>query len=144
MLQINRGQDIQIKTIGAPVGGVNARDSLAGMPETDAIIADNVFCTPSYVQVRNGSAVWSTGLGGAVETVMAYNGFVTRKLFGISNGSVFDTTVQGAVGAAVITGLGNNRWQHAMFNAGGGNVMPMVNGIAAPRRYDGGTQGSLV
>lgn len=144
MLQINRGQNVQIKTIGAPVGGVNARDSLAGMPETDAIIADNVFCTPSYVQVRNGSALWSSGLGGAVETVMAYNGFVTRKLFGISNGSLFDCTTQGAVGAAIITGLGNSRWQHAMFNAGGGNVMPMVNGVDAPRRYDGGTQGSLV
>jgi len=141
---INMGQNIQVRTVGAPVGGVNARDPLAGMPETDAIIADNVFCTPSYVQVRNGSAVWASGLPSNVETVMAYNGFVTKKLFAISNNSIYDITTQGAVGGASVTGLGSNRWQHAMFNAGGGNVLLAVNGIDAPLRYDGGTQGGLL
>lgn len=133
----------QIKTIPAPVGGINARDSLAAMPATDAIIADNVFCTPSYVQVRNGNAVWATGLTNSVDTVMAYNGFVVRKLFASANSSIYDVTAQGAVGAAAITGLTNTKWQHHMFNAGGGNVLICVNGADAPRRYDGNTQGAL-
>lgn len=141
---MNKGQTTRIKTIGAPVGGVNARDSIAEMPETDAIIADNVFCTPSYVQVRNGSALWASGLGSNVDTVMAYNGAVTTKLFGVSSGSLFDITIQGAVGAAKLTGLGSSRLQHQMFNAGGGPVLLWVNGADLPRRYDGGTQGALV
>lgn len=132
------------KSVPAPVGGVNARDALAAMPPTDAIIADNWFGTPSYVQVRNGESAWATGLPGAVETVMAYNGFTTRKLWGASVTGFYDITTQGAVGAAVVTGLTNARWQHAMFNAGGGNVLLAVNGADAPRRYDGGVQGSLV
>lgn len=144
MLQINRGQNVQTKTIGAPVGGVNARDSLAAMPETDAIIADNVFCTPSYVQVRNGTELWASGMPSTVDTVMAYNGFTVSKLFAVSNGSIYDTTTQGAVGAAKVSGLGNSRLQHAMFNAGGGNVLIWANGADAPQRYDGGTQGALV
>lgn len=141
---INRAQNIQTRTIGAPTGGVNARDSLADMPETDAIVADNVFCTPSYVQVRNGCELWASGMTGAVETVMAYNGFTADKLFSVASGSLYDTSAQGAVGAAKLSGLSNSRLQHAMFNAGGGNVLIWVNGADAPQRYDGGTQGALV
>lgn len=139
-----RQQVAQIKTVPAPVGGVNARDALAAMPETDMIYGDNVFCQPSYVQVREGTESWATGLGASVDTIMAYNGFVIRKLFGISGTSIFDITVQGAVGAASVTGLSNSRWQHQMFNAGGGNVLLAVNGADSPLRYDGGTQGSIV
>lgn len=141
---MNKGQTTRIKTVGAPVGGINARDSLAAMPETDALVLDNWFCTPSYVQVRDGSALWASGLGSNVDTVMAYNGAITQKLFGVSNGSLFDITTQGAVGAAKITGLGSSRLQHQMFNSGGGPVLLWVNGSDAPRRYDGGTQGALV
>jgi len=47
------------------------------------------------------------------------------------------------VGAAVISAMSNSRWQHQMFNAGGGNVLLCVNGADAPRRYDGGVQGGI-
>jgi hypothetical protein len=134
------------QTIPAPIGGVNARDALAQMPPTDAIFSDNWFGTPSYVAVRNGSAVWASGFPGPVETVMAYNGLTSRSLFGVSAGSLFDITnaLGGAVGTAVVTGLTSSRMQHAMFNAGGGNVLLWVNGADAPQRYDGNLQGSLI
>lgn len=131
------------KSVPAPVGGVNARDALAEMPPTDAIVMDNWFPNPSYVAVRNGCQAWATGLPGNVETVMAYNGFTTRKIFSASVAGFYDTTAQGAVSAAVVSGLSNARWQHAMFNAGGGNVLLAVNGADGPRRYDGGTQGGI-
>lgn len=136
-------QKSQIHSVRAPTGGVNARDALAAMPESDAISMDNWFPTPSYVQVRNGSQIWASGLGSAVDTVMAYNGFTLRKLFGIAGSSLYDTTAQGAVGAALVTGLSTSRFQHAMFNAGGGNVLLAVSGGDAPLRYDGAVQGSL-
>lgn len=126
-----------------PTGGVNARDALAAMAPTDAIVMDNMFPTPSYVQVRNGSQTWATGLPAAVETIMAFNGLLARKLFCASATNFYDITSQGAVGAAVVSALSNARWQHAMFNAGGGNVLLCVNGADAPRRYDGGVQGGI-
>jgi hypothetical protein len=104
---------------------------------------DNWFPNPAYVAVRNGCSSWATGLPGAVETVMAYNGVSTRKLFGISSNGIYDCTTSGAVGAAVVSGLSNSRWQHAIFNAGSGNVLLAVNGADAPRVYDGGTQGAV-
>ncbi len=132
------------KSVPSPVGGVNARDALAEMPPTDAVVMDNWFPNLSYLQIRNGSQTWSTGLpNAAVETIMAYNGFLGRKLFAWCNSSLFDVTAQGAVGAAIITGMTNSRWQHAMFNAGGGNVLLCVNGADPPRRYDGSIQGGI-
>lgn len=138
-----RQQSAIIKSVMAPTGGVNARDALANMPATDAIVMDNWFPTPSYVQVRNGSQTWATGLGGNVETVMAFNGLTARKLFAAANNQIFDATTQGAVGAAVVMALSNSRFQAQMFNAGGGNTLIAVNGADAPRRYDGTTQGGV-
>lgn len=131
------------KSVPAPVGGVNARDALASMPPTDAIVMDNWFPNPSYVAVRNGSVSWATGLPDAVETVMAYNGLTNRKLFAASVSGFYDITVQGAVGSAIVSGLSNARWQHAMFNAAGGNVLLAVNGADAPRRFDSNAQGAI-
>jgi hypothetical protein len=135
--------DPQTVSVPAPIGGINARDALAAMAPTDAITASNWFGTPSYVAIRNGQILWASGLPSAVETVMAYNGLTSRKLFGVSGSSIYDITAQGAVGAAIVTSLGNSRLQHQMFNAGGGNVLVWANGAVTPQRYDGGVQGSL-
>lgn len=139
----SRQQTAVVKSVMAPTGGVNARDALANMPPTDAIVLDNWFPTPSYVQVRNGSQTWATGLGNPVETIAAYNGVSARKLFSWAGGKIFDTTAQGAVGAAVVSALNSSRWQTAMFNAGGGNVLLAVDGADAPLRYDGAAQGGV-
>lgn len=126
-------------SVPAPVGGVNARDSLAAMPPTDAVIMDNWFPQPSFVSLRNGSVLWASGLTSNVNTVMAYNGFTSRKMFGVSGSSIFDITAKGAVGAAVVTGLGTDKLQHAMFNAGGGNFLIWVDGLDTPQFYNGTT-----
>lgn len=131
------------KSVPAPVGGVNARDALASMPPTDAIVMDNWFPNPSYVAVRNGCQTWATSLPGAVETIMAYNGVSSRKLFAASSTAFYDCTSNGAATITTVTGLSNARWQHQLFNAGGGNVIITVNGADAPRAYDGGTQGGV-
>jgi hypothetical protein len=141
--QIQRSFDTPSESVPAPVGGVNARDALAAMPPTDAIVMDNWFPNPSFVQIRNGKNSWASALPAAVETVMAYNGLTTRKLWCISGNNLYDITAQGAAPAATLSGFANSRWQHAMFNAGGGNVMPMVNGADVPRAYDGGVQGGV-
>jgi hypothetical protein len=138
-----RQQAVQIKSVMAPTGGVNARDALANMPNTDAIVMDNWFPTPSSVNVRNGSKAWATGLGSAVETVAAFNGLTTRSLWAWAGGNIYNVTSSGAVGTPLVTGLGSSRWQCAMFNAGGGQSLLAVDGVDAPLRYDGGTQGSV-
>lgn len=125
-------------SIPAPIGGLNAVDSIAAMPETDAIVLDNMFCQPTFVSLRNGRVNQSTGLPGWVETVMGYaNAAGAEKLFGISGTAIYDCTTQGAVGAAVVTGLTNARWEYVNVGIPGGSYLYTANGVDKPRLYDG-------
>jgi hypothetical protein len=124
-------------SLPAPIGGWNARDSLADMATTDAVMIENWFPSTSEVILRNGYVSHATGLPSQVETVMSYNAGTTKNLFAISDGEVYDVTAGGAVGAAVLTGLTNSRWQYINVSTTGGNYLYMANGLDAPRTWDG-------
>lgn len=121
----------------APVGGLNGRDSIAAMPLQDAIALDNWFPGTTNVALRNGYENHATGLPAWVETIMPYSAPTSRKLFAISDGEVYDVTSSGAVGAAVVTGLSNSRWEHVNFGTAGGQFLYAVNGLDSPLLYDG-------
>jgi hypothetical protein len=129
----------QTLTLPAPVGGLNARDALAAMPQTDAVTLDNFFPSTTSVNLRNGSFKWSTGYPAAVESLMAYNAGSGSKLFAASGTGIYDATVQGAVGAPVITGLTSARWQHVNVSTPGGKFLYAVNGEDNARIYNGTT-----
>lgn len=137
--QPSRKPTASTASIPAPVGGLNARDALANMPEEDASVMTNWFPTPTSVDVRKGYNNYATGFPGWVETVGYYNGPVTKQLFGWSSTSVYDGSASGAIGAAVVTGLTNARWQHVNYATPGGNYLYAVNGADAPLLYDGTT-----
>lgn len=124
-------------SLPAPVGGWNARDSLTSMQPNEAVILENWFPSPTECTLRAGYTKHATGITGQVETIMAYSGANTDKLFAIAGTSVYDVTSQGAVGAAVLTGLSNARWGYCNIATSGGNYLSMANGVDAPRNYDG-------
>jgi hypothetical protein len=134
-----RGRVSVSKSVAAPVGGLNALNALADMPETDAIILDNWFPRTSDLVIRNGYQAYATGMSGSIETLMAYRSSTAQKMFGIVGGSIYDVTNQGAVGAAVKTGLSNSRWQYVNFGTVGGRFVYAVNGTDYPLIYDGTT-----
>jgi len=138
--KVSRGMPVASSaTRPAPVGGWNARDSLAAMPASDAVSLVNFFPATTECKLRYGSSSWATGLSGQVETLMDYEGGTTQKMFGIGGGNVYDCTASGAVGAAVLSGLSNSRWQWANVATAGGNFLYMANGVDAPYTYDGAT-----
>jgi len=127
-------------SIPAPVGGLNARDSLAEMPPTDAIKMDNWDPNTTNVSLRLGAQYQSTGYPGWVETLMAYNSPAgVNKLFAASSGNIYDATSVGAVGAAVVTGNSSNRWNYTTIGTAGGYFMPCVNGTDFMQVYNGST-----
>lgn len=133
-----RRQVAQTKSIPAPVGGLNARDAIAEMPATDAVTMENWMPTPTNLAVRNGSRNHSTGITGWVETLMAYSAQSgTQKLFAAAGSSIFDASVPGAIGAAVVTGKTSARWQHANFGTPGGEFLVAVNGADAMEVFNG-------
>lgn len=127
-------------SIPAPVGGLNDRDSIADMNPKDAIILDNWWPYPSYLGVRKGSADHATGFTSPVETLAEYlppSG--NAKLFAVSGGSIYDVTSSGAIGAAMVSGLTNSRWQWQGITTPGGSFLYMVNGVDSARLWDGST-----
>lgn len=127
------------RSVPAPVGGWNSRDSLAAMKPHDAVLLQNFWCTPTSVFVRKGYVQWSTGYASPVETLMPYNSPTTSQLFAASGTSFFNATAGGAVGAAVVAGLTNARWRYANYAISATRYLYCVNGTDSPRLYDGAT-----
>lgn len=136
-LDKQRGGLGRVTSIPAPVGGLNARDSIANMPPTDAILMENWFPYPSYIQVRNGMTAYVTGFSSWVESLMIYSGASSRKMFAASGTAFYNATTAGAVGAAVQSGLTNARWESVNFGTSAGQYMYACNAVDKPRLYDG-------
>lgn len=128
-------------SLPAPVGGWDAISPLANMPPDRAIVLDNWFPQPGYVEVRKGFISWATGMGSyPVETLMDYHGLSSSsdKLWAVCNGSIYDVTSNAAVSTASVTGLSNSRWQHINFtNSSGTHYLYACNGVDSPRLYNG-------
>ena len=130
-----------VASLPAPVGGWNARDSIANMEPTDAVVLENFFPTVSSVVMRGGYTKFATGLGGQVQTLMAYSAGNSQKLYAIAATtlSVFDVSTAGPVGAATVTGLTNAIWEYINVTTAGGSYLYAVNGVDKPILYNGTT-----
>lgn len=130
-----RGRISRAVNIPAPTGGWNARDNLAGMPVTDAVVMDNWIPDVNKVVLRSGDTSYATGLSGDVESLITHISPSAEKFLAASDGNIYDVSSGGAVGAAIGTGFANARWIWSNFN---GKTI-LVNGADTPQSYDGST-----
>ena len=124
--------DGRLKTTPAPVGGWNARDSLADMPATDAVILDNWFPSEGKVSLRPGYDEHATTLGGQVQTLAEFHDGTTQKFIAAANGNLWNITSAGA-GVSLASGFTSNKWQWVQFDG----KLGLVNGSDAPQVYNG-------
>tara|TARA_Y100000310_G_scaffold181396_2_gene181328 strand:- start:2259 stop:3830 length:1572 start_codon:yes stop_codon:yes gene_type:complete len=137
-----RGQQTsQQASLPAPTGGWNARDSIADMSELDALLMENFFPDTTDVRVRKGSANHVTGIGAQVESLMPYNkSDGTQTLFAAAGTAFYNVTTAGSVGAAVVSGTSDARWNHINFtNSGGTSYLCCFSGTDSPQYWDGST-----
>ena len=135
----NRQRVSTQKSYPPPVGGWNARDSLAAMGPTDAVTLDNWFPRPSYVEMRGGSVEHATGTTGNIKTLASYNSMTgTNTLWGYTGSGIYNVTAAGAVGASALART-NGKHQWTMFGDGTSNWLIAVNGVDKPAYYDGTT-----
>lgn len=123
----------------APVKGWNARDTVAAMQPDEAITLENFYPTAADVMLRKGKSDHVTGGAHQFESLMAYNTPAgTQTLFGAANDSFYNVTSAGALGAAVVTGLTNARWQHLNYtNSSADSYLCCFNGADSPRYWNG-------
>ncbi len=128
------------KYLPPPVGGLDTLNSIADMPAENAVTMDNFFPQAETVILRPDHTSHKTGMTGAVETLIPYTALDgTEKLFAANNGSIYDATTAGAIGAAVVTGATNDRWQHTSIGTAGGQFIHLCNGADTPQLYNGTT-----
>lgn len=130
-------------SLPAPVGGWDALNPIAAMPPTHALILDNWIPRAGLVELRRGYVTQVTGFPAVVESMMSFRSGTADKLFAASNGKLYDVTTAGALGAAVLTGQTNNRYNYTGFANGAGNWLIAVNGADIPIGYNAGTWATL-
>lgn len=123
-----------------PIGGYDARESLADMPQDRAIKLENWIPGTDKITVRWGNSAHATGMTNRVETLIEYTTpSGSGALFAANGGSIYDVTSAGAIGAAVSSGHTNDRWQFASMANAAGQFLRLVNGADTPLLYDGST-----
>jgi len=122
-------------SLPAPIGGWNARDSLAEMNPLDAVQMVNFFPTPTDVTMRKGYTKSSIGITGAVLALMNYSSPTTNKLFASTDTVIYDASTSTATSA--LTGITSGKWIHAIITTAGGTFMPAVNATDPMVVYDG-------
>jgi hypothetical protein len=119
-----------VVSVPAPVGGLNARDSLAAMPPTDAVILQNWWPQPFGVSVRKGYREWATGMPSEVATLASWaSSSGPQKFFAWSGPSVYDITNAGPVGVPLVTGLTNAIWDTINLVNSAGSHLIALNGV---------------
>lgn len=137
MIRRKTSAPAKTKSLQSPTGGLNAKDPLADMKETEAVVLENWFPSRSSVDIRNGYSNHKTGITGTVESLMAYSSGTQSKLFCVASGNIFDASTAGAVGSALVTGLTNSKFQHINMGTAGGEFLLAVNGADKMRVYNG-------
>lgn len=91
-----RGTRVSVmQSLPAPVGGWNARDSIANMDETDAVIMDNQFPSESDVMGRKGYTPHVTGMPAATESLLVYTSGSADQMFAASGGKFYNVSATG-------------------------------------------------
>jgi len=121
-------------SLAAPIGGWNARDSLAEMQPLDAVQLTNFYPTPYDVELRKGYTKYSTGITGQVNSLMTYAGTTSQKLFAAAGNTIYDATNSTATFAFSVT---NDKLQHVNFSNIGGNYLVACNGVDPTMVFDG-------
>ena len=121
-------------SLSAPTGGWNARDSIANMPPLDAVVLDNMWVTPTDVQLRLGYKKLTTGINGRVNTLLNYASATTQKLFAAAGTSIYRTDTDPATPVKPIL---NDKFQYTNISNAGGHFLVAVNGVDQPVIYNG-------
>ena len=122
-------------SVPSPIGGWNGRDSLAQMSPTDAVQMINWYPTPTDVTMRKGYTKSSTGITGAVNTLINYPTTSGYKLFAAAGVRIYDAT--SSIASQVYSSLNSDKLQYVNITNTAGSFIVACNGVDPVTIYDG-------
>jgi hypothetical protein len=125
-------------SIAAPIGGWNARDSLAQMSPTDAVTMQNFYPTPTDVTLRKGYTKSSIGITGKVYTLMNYSDTSLEagyRLFAAADDKIYDAKPATAV--QYFSGLTSSKFEFVNLTNQAGHFLIACNGEDPTMIFDG-------
>ena len=125
-------------SLASPIGGWNARDSLAAMNPLDAVQLVNFFPTPTDVTLRKGYTKSSTGITGKVNSLMNYTDTslpAGYNLFAAAGTKIYDAKPATAV--EFFDGLTSDKLQHINITNSAGHFLVACNGVDPVIIFDG-------
>lgn len=130
-----KGRTAVTTSLASPIGGWNARDSLAAMQPLDAVQLINFFPTPTDVTLRKGYTKSGLGIVGKVKSLMNYTENVGYKLFAAAGTKIYDSKPATAV--EYFSGITNDKFQHVNMTNQAGHFLVACNGADPVLIYDG-------
>ena len=91
-----QGRTAVTASVSSPIGGWNARDSIAEMPPLDAVVLDNLYPTPTDVQLRLGytkASVLTTTTGVQTISSITVSGITATLITAVAHNLSTGTTV---------------------------------------------------
>ena len=130
---------VKQKAVSFPVGGWDASSPLASMPADRAVQLKNWFPLAAYGEVRKGYRYHAWDIVDdttPIETLMAWRGPASSKMFAAGGGAIYDVT-SNAAGSSAVTSLSEDRWQWVNMTTSGGAYLWACNGTDTCRHYNG-------
>lgn len=132
------------RAIPAPIGGWVSAQNLSAMAPGTCLKCINAFPTTTGVRIRGGNVKHATLnlTSEATESLMSYVGGTFKKMFGSSNGSIYDITTvvdPDVPPVADVTGQTSDYYAWVNFATSAGFYLYAVNGTDSARLYDGST-----
>ena len=126
---INRSAKSVNYTLPSPIGGLNARDSLDLMSETDAVVMDNYLPLDTKVALRRGYVRYAA-LDGKVRTLAEYKLPDENRFLAFAGSTVYNISSKAAI-KDYKKDFGEGRWQYCQFK----NRLLLVNGYDKPQTF---------
>lgn len=137
-MAVAQGRNAVTTSLASPIGGWNARDSLANMQPLDAVQLVNFFPTPTDVTLRKGYTKSSTGITGKVNSLMNYSDTslpAGYNLFAAAGTKIYDAKPSTAV--EYFSGITSDKLQHVNITNAAGHFLVACNGADPVMIYDG-------
>jgi hypothetical protein len=127
---VNRVNKSLNYTLPAPCGGLNVRDSLDKMAESEAIVMDNYFPGDTKLSLRKGYTSY-VKTGTAFATLAVYKKYGTEKFIGISDGKAYNLTSAKKVSVFENVNFTQDACQTVQYK----NHLYFLNGYDTPKEF---------